>query len=79
MVTIDPMKGMITKYLASPPGQEMILNYLASPEGQQAICEFVTTPKGKEVMKQVLPCILGEMPLPPDLQSEVIRKLKEIP
>ncbi len=76
MVTIDPMKSMITSYLASPPGQEMILNYLSSPDGQKAICDFVTTPKGKEVMKQVLPCILKSMPLSPDLQSEVIRKLK---
>ncbi|HUT38413.1 MAG TPA: hypothetical protein VMW77_03815 [Methanoregula sp.] len=79
MVTIDPMKGMITKYLASPQGQEMIRNYLSSPEGQKAICEFVTTPKGRETMKQVLPSILGCMSLPADLLSTVVGKLKEIP
>lgn len=79
MVTIDPMKGMITSYLASPQGQEMIREYLSSPEGQKAICDFVNTPKGKEAMKQVLPGILSCMSLPPDLQSEVGRTLKEIP
>jgi hypothetical protein len=76
VVTIDPMKQMITSYLASPQGQEMILNYLSSPEGQKAICEFVTTPKGRAVMKQVLPCILSNMSLPPELRAEVIRKLE---
>lgn len=76
---MDPMKGMITSYLASPQGQEMIRNYLSSPEGQKAICEFVTTPKGREAMKQVLPGILRCMSLPRDLQSAVARKLKEIP
>ena len=79
VVTIDPMKGMITSYLASPQGQEMIRNYLSSPEGQKAICEFVTTPKGREVMKQILPGILGCMALPGELQSVVAEKLKEIP
>ena len=56
---VDPMKGMITSYLASPQGQEMIRNYLSSPEGHKAICEFVATPKGRAVMKQVLPDILS--------------------
>jgi hypothetical protein len=79
IVTLDPMKRMITSYLASPQGQEMILNYLSSPEGQKAICEFVATPKGKETMKKVLPCILGNMSLPPDLQLAVLQKLKELP
>ncbi len=78
MVNIDPIKRMVTSYLSTPQGQEMILNYLSSPEGKQAICEFVTTPKGRAVMKQVLPCILSNMSLPPDLQREVIRKLEEI-
>jgi hypothetical protein len=78
-INVDPMKGIITSYLASPQGQEMIRNYLSLPEGQKAICEFVTTPKGREAMKQVLPGILGCMSLPPDLQSEVARTLKEIP
>lgn len=78
MVNIDPMKRMVTTYLATPQGQGMILNYLSSPEGQQAICEFVTTPKGRTVMKEVLPCILSNMSLPLDLQAEIIRKLEEI-
>jgi hypothetical protein len=76
---IDPMKGMITSYLASPQGQEMIQDYLSSPEGQQAICKFVTTPKGRETIKQVLPSILGCMSLPRDLIAAVNQKLKEIP
>ena len=79
MVTIDPMKGMITSYIATPQGQEMIRDYLSSPEGQKAICEFVTTPKGRAAMKQVLPSILGCMSLPRDLQLAVNQKLKEIP
>ena len=76
---VDPMKGMITTYLASPQGQEMILNYLSSPEGQKSICEFVATPKGRQAMKQVLPGILSCLQLPTVLQEEVIRTLKEIP
>ena len=79
MIPIDPMKGMITSYIASPQGQETVREYLASPEGQRVICEFVNTPKGREAMKQVLPYILSCMSLPPDLQSEVARTLKEIP
>jgi hypothetical protein len=79
VITIDPMKGMITSYIASPQGQEMVREYLASPEGQRVICEFVNTPKGRQTMKQVLPSILSCMSLPPDLQSEVARTLKEIP
>jgi len=79
MAGTDPMKGMITSYLASPQGQEMIRDYLSSPEGQQMICEFVTTPKGRETMKQVLPGILGCLSLPLDLQAAVNQKLKEIP
>jgi hypothetical protein len=76
---VDPMKGMITTYLASPQGQEMIRNYLSSPEGQKAICEFVATPKGRQAMKQVLPGILSCLHLPMGLQEEIIRTLKEIP
>lgn len=79
MVSFDPMKGMITSYLASPQGQEMIREYLSSPEGERGICEFVATPKGRETMKQVLPSILSCLALPGDLQSEVARTLKEIP
>jgi len=79
LVSFDPMKGMITSYLASPQGQEMIREYLSSPEGERGICEFVATPKGRETMKQVLPSILSCLALPGDLQSEVARTLKEIP
>ena len=79
MITIDPMKGMITSYIASPQGQEMVREYLTSPEGMRTICEFVNTPKGRETMKQVLPSVLSCMSLPPDIQSAVTRALKEIP
>ncbi len=40
MASYDPMKGMITSYLASPQGQEMIREYLSSPEGQKAIANY---------------------------------------
>lgn len=75
----NPMKQMITSYLASPQGQEMIREYLSSPEGQKAICEFTSTKKGRTVMKKVLPSILSCLLLPADIQSEVARTLKEIP
>ncbi len=75
----DPMKQMITSYLASPQGQEMIREYLSSPEGQKAICEFTSTKKGRAVMKKVLPGILSCLLLPADVQSTVTRTLKEIP
>jgi hypothetical protein len=76
---IDPMKGMITSYLASPKGQEMIQNYLSSPEGQKAICEFTSTEKGRATMKNILPSILSCLCLPAEIQSTVTQKLKEIP
>lgn len=79
MASIDPMKGMITKYLASPQGQEMIRDYLSSPEGQQAICEFAATQKGREALKNVLPSILSCLLMPADIQSAVSGKLKELP
>jgi hypothetical protein len=79
LASYDPMKGMITSYLASPMGQEMIRDYLSSPEGQKAICEFVATEKGRQAMKHVLPSILSCLLLPPELQSIVAQKLKEIP
>jgi len=75
----DPMKHMITTYLASPQGQEMIREYLSSPEGQKAICEFTSTKKGRAVMKKVLPSILSCLLLPADIQSTVTQTLKDIP
>ena len=78
-MAIDPMKGMITAYIATPQGREMVQEYLSSPEGKRAICEFVNTPKGRDAMKQVLPDILSCLSLPRDLQALVIQKLKEIP
>ena len=79
MITIDPMKGMITSYIASPQGQEMVREYLASPEGMRTICEFVNTPKGRETMKQVLPSVLSCMSLPLEIQEAVTRALRENP
>jgi hypothetical protein len=57
----------------------MVKEYLSSPEGQQAICEFAATQKGREALKNVLPSVLSCLCLPPDIQSEVARTLKEIP
>ncbi|MCK9593650.1 MAG: hypothetical protein M0Q91_16735 [Methanoregula sp.] len=79
MASYDPMKSMITSYLASPPGQKMIQEYLSSPEGKKGICEFTSTKRGRETMKEVLPNILSCLALPKDIQSEVARTLKEIP
>jgi len=79
LASIDPMKSLITSYLASPPGQKMIQDYLSSPEGKRGICEFTSTKIGRETMKEVLPSILSCLALPGDLQSEVARTLKEIP
>ena len=79
LASIDPMKQMITSYLASPPGQKMIQDYLSSPEGKKGICEFTSTKRGRETMKEVLPSILSCLALPGDLQSEVARTLKELP
>jgi hypothetical protein len=79
LASYDPIKQMITSYLASPPGQEMIREYLSSPEGQKAICEFTSTKKGRAVMKKVLPSILSCLLLPADIQSTVTQTLKEIP
>lgn len=79
LASIDPMKGIITSYLASPPGQKMIQDYLSSPEGKKGICEFTSTKRGRETMKEVLPSILSCLCLPADLQSTVTQKLKEIP
>lgn len=70
---------MITAYIATPQGREMVREYLSSMEGQKAIGEFVATPKGRQAMKQVLPGILSCLHLPPALQSEIARTLKEIP
>ncbi len=59
LASYDPMKQMITSYLASQPGQKMIQDYLSSPEGKKGICEFTSTKKGRETMKEVLPSILS--------------------
>jgi 3-deoxy-D-manno-octulosonic-acid transferase len=79
LASIDPLRTIVTSYLASPQGQEMIRDYLSSPEGQQAICEFAGTQKGREALKNVLPSILSCLYMPVDLQSAVSEKLKEIP
>ena len=73
MAAIDPMKGMISSYLASPKGKEMIQNYLSSPEGQKVICDYIATPEGKKTLKQILPCILESLPLSPDIRALVLK------
>jgi hypothetical protein len=78
MAGIDPMRGMITSYLASPKGQEMIRDYLTSPEGQRTICEFVSTPQGRQVVRQILPGMLGCLSLPPEVTALVAEKIRTL-
>jgi hypothetical protein len=76
-MAIDPMRGMISSYLASPKGQEMIQNYMSSPEGQKAICDYIATPQGKNTLRQILPCILDGLQLSPEIRDAVTRKIRE--
>jgi hypothetical protein len=70
-MALDPMKGMIASYLASPKGQETVKNYLASPEGKRAICEYLNTPAGKETVRELLPCIIDALPLTPEGRAAI--------
>jgi hypothetical protein len=74
MAAIDPMRGMISSYLASPTGKEMIRNYLSSPEGQKVICDYIATSEGKKTLKKILPCILNNLPLSPKIRALVMEK-----
>jgi hypothetical protein len=75
MAAIDPMKGMISAYLASPKGKEMVQSYLSSPEGQKVICDYLATPEGKKTVTQILPCILDSLPLTPDIRALVLKNI----
>jgi hypothetical protein len=77
MAAIDPMKGMISSYLASPKGKEMIENYLSSPEGQKAICDYLATQQGKKTVRQILPSILDALHLSQETRLHLIRELSE--
>lgn len=77
MMALDPMKGMIASYLASPKGKETIQNYLSSPEGQKAICEYLATPQGNVTLQQILPCILDSLHLSPETRACVIKNIAE--
>lgn len=76
-MALDPMKGMITSYLASPQGRETVKNYLSSPEGTKAICEYIATPQGKETIRQLLPCILDALSLSPEIRGLVVKNQKD--
>ena len=71
MVSLDPMKGMIAQYLATPRGQEMIHGYLSSPEGQASIREYLTTPAGKQTTQLLLPHMLDGLNLPEDVKVKI--------
>ncbi|NMB79395.1 MAG: hypothetical protein GYA23_09930 [Methanomicrobiales archaeon] len=75
-MALDPMKGMIAAYLASPKGKEALHNYLASPEGKKTICEYIATPGGKETVQQILPDILDALPLTPENRALITGSLK---
>jgi hypothetical protein len=71
------MNGMISSYLASPKGQEMIQSFMSSPEGQKIICDYIATPNGKKTLRQLLPCILDGLHLPPEILVAVEQKIQE--
>lgn len=76
MAAIDPMRGMISSYLASPQGQQMIQSYLSSPEGQNAICEYISTPQGRQTLKVLLPRMLDCLQVPPEVKTVLIEKIQ---
>lgn len=76
-MALDPMKGMIASYLASPKGQETLNAYLSSPEGQKAICEYVATRKGSETMKKILPHLLACVLFTPDERESLVRSIRK--
>lgn len=76
-LALDPMKGLIGSYLASPQGRETVKNYLSSPEGTKAICEYIATPQGKETVRQLLPCILDALPLTPEVRGLVVKNIQD--
>lgn len=78
MAAIDPMGGMISSYLTSPGGKEMIQSYLSSPEGQKVICNYLATPDGKKTLKKILPCILENLPLSPEIRALVIKNSESL-
>ena len=73
-MALDPMKGMIAAYLASPNGREALRNYLSSPEGQKTICDYIATPQGKETLKKILPNLLSCVPLSPETKASVLKE-----
>jgi len=76
-MALDPMKGMIASYLASPNGQETIRNYLSSPEGQKAICDYIATPEGSITLHQILPCVLDSLCLSLETREAVMKNIAE--
>jgi len=76
-MALDPMKGMIASYLASPKGQEAIQNYLSSPEGKKAICDYIQTPQGKQTVQEILPCIVETLRLSPEARKIVCASARD--
>ena len=71
MVSLDPMKGMIAQYLATPRGQEMIHGYLSSPEGQASIRDYLATPDGQRTAQLLIPHMLDGLNLPEDVKEKI--------
>jgi len=65
------MDGMISRYLASPGGQEATGKYLASPEGIAMIRNFISTPEGQKTAIIILPILLDGLNLPPAVKETV--------
>lgn len=76
-MALDPMKGMIASYLASPQGKQSVNSYLASPEGKRLICEYLATPQGKETVRTILPCILDALDLSAEDRARIAESVQK--
>jgi hypothetical protein len=79
LVSLDPMKGMIARYLVTSRGPEMIHGYLSSPEGPASIREYLTTPAGKQMTLLLLPNMPDSLNLPEDVNEKIRIAISEKP
>jgi hypothetical protein len=73
------MDGIISRYLASPDGQEATRKYLVSPEGIDMIRKFVSTPEGKKTALIILPALIDGLNLSPVAKETVMGLLTTTP
>jgi hypothetical protein len=65
------MESIISRYLASPDGQEATRKYLASPEGIAMIKNFISTPEGQKTAITILPALLDGLNIPPEVKETI--------